>query len=52
MNKNAIHYKNKHHDIFLMPGSYAHELYTEKQFKKLDEHLDGLDKARRALEGK
>ena len=47
MYRNAVKYK----DTWLAPGSEAMEMYQAKQFKKLDEHLAALDKAKRKLEG-
>lgn len=46
----AIKYKGE----YIAPGSTAYELYhdkTDKNRKKLDKHLDQLDKAKRKLEG-
>ena len=41
----------KYNGVLLMRGSHAFELYENKQFKELDEHLAKLDHLARKSKG-
>lgn len=37
--------------VWLMPGSLAHKLHTERKFKELVTHMKSLEETKRRLEG-
>lgn len=38
--------------IYLMPGSVAHKLHTEKKYQELQQHMKELEEKKRKLEGR
>jgi hypothetical protein len=38
--------------IYLMPGSQAHKLHTEKKWSELQAHMKELEQKKQQLEGK
>ena len=45
--RGAILYKG----VYLMPGSVAHKLHTEKKYKELEAHMKALDAKDKQLKG-
>ena len=37
--------------IYLMPGSQAHKLHTEKKWAELQQHMKELEEKKKKLEG-
>lgn len=37
--------------IYLMPGSVAHKLHTDKKYKELEAHMKELDEKDKKLKG-
>lgn len=46
MYRGAVQYKGS----WLAPGSLCHQLYTDKKFKELDQHIKTLEEKERKLE--
>ncbi len=38
--------------IYLMPGSHAHKLHTDKKWDELQAHMKELEEKKQKLEGK